>query len=296
MHYISGPSVCAVSCGNTASDRLPCPGWHAWPRGVGCSTGVRRWRAVGVAGVTYRPGGFCGGRHRSRSVRPTTAQGVTHGRRPLRGRPSRTCWRRMGRAPWSYSTCCASLQKVVPPTRSTHDGRPLFFAGIRSRTALCRRRSTSLVADDGRGWDAVPLVRYPDRKTFGRMVTGREYQKIAHLRPAALNEAVLQPTRPWGSRRSPERVLRCGLDSRGFGGEHPRWRPVGLGPRWVSILSGVDGPARPEMLRSSRSSLVAPGRTGADRAGPSGRSVDEPDPQGPGSFSRPEGGRKVSES
>lgn len=63
--------------------------------------------------------------------------------------------------------------------------------------------STPLVADDERGWDAVLLVRYPDRKTFGRMVADPEYQKITHLRSAALSEAVLQPTRPWGSRRDP---------------------------------------------------------------------------------------------
>lgn len=63
--------------------------------------------------------------------------------------------------------------------------------------------STPLVADDDGGWDAILLVRYPDRKTFGRMVADPEYQKITHLRSEALSEAVLQPTRPWGSRRDP---------------------------------------------------------------------------------------------
>lgn len=61
--------------------------------------------------------------------------------------------------------------------------------------------STPLVAEDDRGWDAVLLVRYPDRKAFSDMVADPEYQKITRLRSEALSEAVLQPTRPWGSRR-----------------------------------------------------------------------------------------------
>ncbi|WP_017605565.1 DUF1330 domain-containing protein [Nocardiopsis alkaliphila] len=58
-----------------------------------------------------------------------------------------------------------------------------------------------LVAEDGQDWDAVLLVRYPDGKTFARMVTDPEYQKITPLRSQALSEAVLQPTLPWASRR-----------------------------------------------------------------------------------------------
>ena len=62
---------------------------------------------------------------------------------------------------------------------------------------------TPLVAEAGQGWDAVLVVRYPDNKTFGRMVADPEYQKITHLRTRALSEAVLQPTRPWTARRRP---------------------------------------------------------------------------------------------
>ncbi|NYH55820.1 uncharacterized protein (DUF1330 family) [Nocardiopsis arvandica] len=61
--------------------------------------------------------------------------------------------------------------------------------------------ATPLVAEDGQDWDAVLLVRYPDRETFSRMVADPEYQEITHLRSQALSEAVLQPTVPWGSGR-----------------------------------------------------------------------------------------------
>lgn len=58
-----------------------------------------------------------------------------------------------------------------------------------------------LVGEDGQDWDAVLIVRYPDRKAFSRMVADPEYQEITRLRSRALSEAVLQPTTPWGSRR-----------------------------------------------------------------------------------------------
>lgn len=57
--------------------------------------------------------------------------------------------------------------------------------------------STPLVAEDGQSWDAVVVVRYPDRATFGRMVADPEYQEVARLRSGALSEAVLQATTPW---------------------------------------------------------------------------------------------------
>lgn len=55
----------------------------------------------------------------------------------------------------------------------------------------------ALVAEDGQAWDAVLLVRYPDRAAFSRMVADPEYQTITHLRSEALLEATLQPTTPW---------------------------------------------------------------------------------------------------
>lgn len=57
--------------------------------------------------------------------------------------------------------------------------------------------STALVAEDGQSWDAVIVVRYPDRATFSRMVADPEYRAVARLRTKALTEAVLQATTPW---------------------------------------------------------------------------------------------------
>ena len=59
--------------------------------------------------------------------------------------------------------------------------------------------STPLVAEPGQTWDAVMLVRYPDRATFLRMVSDPEYQRFNHLRTAALREAVMQATTPWAN-------------------------------------------------------------------------------------------------
>ena len=58
--------------------------------------------------------------------------------------------------------------------------------------------STTLVAPDAHRWDAMLLVRYPDRAAFSRMVADPEYQRITGLRTTALEEAVLQATVPRG--------------------------------------------------------------------------------------------------
>ena len=55
----------------------------------------------------------------------------------------------------------------------------------------------ALVAEEGQQWDAVLLVRYPNKRAFSAMVADPEYQQITHLRTRALAEAVLQPTRAW---------------------------------------------------------------------------------------------------
>ena len=61
---------------------------------------------------------------------------------------------------------------------------------------------TALVAEDGQAWDAVLLVRYPDRAAFVSMVRDPGYQAVTHLRGQALVEAVLQPTAPWDAELS----------------------------------------------------------------------------------------------
>jgi uncharacterized protein (DUF1330 family) len=54
----------------------------------------------------------------------------------------------------------------------------------------------ALIAEEGQSWDAVALVRYPNRAAFVSMSRDPEYREAAHLRAAALVESVLQPTIP----------------------------------------------------------------------------------------------------
>jgi uncharacterized protein (DUF1330 family) len=55
--------------------------------------------------------------------------------------------------------------------------------------------STPLVAPESdTAWDAVLLVRYPNRRAFSAMVADPDYQEITALRTEALEAAVLQPT------------------------------------------------------------------------------------------------------
>ena len=63
--------------------------------------------------------------------------------------------------------------------------------------------STVLVAEPGQDWDAVLLVRYPNRKAFSAMVADPEYLAITHLRSEALTEAVLQATIPLSGQTRP---------------------------------------------------------------------------------------------
>ena len=57
--------------------------------------------------------------------------------------------------------------------------------------------SSVLVAEEGQSWDAVLLVRYPNRQAFSDMIRNPDYQAGTHLRTEALTEAVLQATIPW---------------------------------------------------------------------------------------------------
>lgn len=59
---------------------------------------------------------------------------------------------------------------------------------------------TALSAESGQAWDAVALVRYPNRRAFADMAMDADYRdKAAPMREAALAEAVLQPLRTTSS-------------------------------------------------------------------------------------------------
>ncbi|WP_042703546.1 DUF1330 domain-containing protein [Azospirillum sp. B506] len=52
----------------------------------------------------------------------------------------------------------------------------------------------ALSAEPGQAWDAMALVRYPNRRAFAEMAMDADYRnRAAPLREAALAEAVLQP-------------------------------------------------------------------------------------------------------
>lgn len=52
----------------------------------------------------------------------------------------------------------------------------------------------ALSAEPGQAWDAVALVRYPNRRAFADMAMDADYrEKAAPIRAAALAEALLQP-------------------------------------------------------------------------------------------------------
>jgi len=56
--------------------------------------------------------------------------------------------------------------------------------------------SPPLCAEAGQAWDAVVLVRYPNRKAFVALAQDPEYAKADPVRKDALVEAVLQPVSP----------------------------------------------------------------------------------------------------
>ena len=71
-----------------------------------------------------------------------------------------------------------------------------FLDEVGGSVVYAGRLATPLVAPETHDWDAVLLVRYPDRTAFSRMVADPDYQQITHLRTEALRVAVLQPSSP----------------------------------------------------------------------------------------------------
>lgn len=84
----------------------------------------------------------------------------------------------------SYREYARHLSETLLPRH----GAEVLYAGT---------GSTVLVAEQGQSWDAVVIVRYPDRAAFSRMVADPDYQEVSRLRTVALTEAVLQATSPW---------------------------------------------------------------------------------------------------
>jgi uncharacterized protein (DUF1330 family) len=75
--------------------------------------------------------------------------------------------------------------------------RDTFLPRYGAKVLYAGSASTVLVGDADQTWDAVVVVRYPDRATFGRMIADPGYLEVARLRSQALSETVLQATTPW---------------------------------------------------------------------------------------------------
>jgi uncharacterized protein (DUF1330 family) len=72
-----------------------------------------------------------------------------------------------------------------------------LLAGVGGEVVYFGAAAGTLIAEPGSEWDAVLLVRYPDRAAFLRLVGDPRYQAIVHLRSEALADSVLQVTLPW---------------------------------------------------------------------------------------------------
>lgn len=83
----------------------------------------------------------------------------------------------------------AKYQEYISKTHFVRDeyGAEIIYWGI---------GLTALVADPGKEWDQVALVRYPNRQTFVDMVRDPRFRALEPLRTAALVDSVLQPTKP----------------------------------------------------------------------------------------------------
>lgn len=51
----------------------------------------------------------------------------------------------------------------------------------------------ALAAEEGQAWDAVALVRYPNRQAFADLIDDADYAAAHSVARSALEEAVLQP-------------------------------------------------------------------------------------------------------
>ncbi len=75
--------------------------------------------------------------------------------------------------------------------------RDTFLPRYGAKVLYAGSASTVLVGNADQTWDAVVVVRYPDRATFARMISDPGYLAVARLRSQALSETVLQATTPW---------------------------------------------------------------------------------------------------
>ena len=74
-----------------------------------------------------------------------------------------------------------------------------LLAGVGAQVLYAGECTEPLFAPQG-AWDAVVLVRYPNRRAYLEMLAHAAYQEIAPLRRAALLEVALLPMNDWPGR------------------------------------------------------------------------------------------------
>ncbi len=96
--------------------------------------------------------------------------------------------------------------------RKGDDGRPFVLVQLLRLTAQPILRALGaqvlyagecvepLVAGEEQPWDAIVVVRYPNRSAYVQMLGDPGFRAIADLRRAALREAVFLPMDDWPGR------------------------------------------------------------------------------------------------
>jgi len=74
-----------------------------------------------------------------------------------------------------------------------------LLAGVGAQVLYAGECTEPLFASQG-AWDAVVLVRYPNRAAYLEMLAHPAYQEIAPLRRSALREVALLPMNDWPGR------------------------------------------------------------------------------------------------
>jgi uncharacterized protein (DUF1330 family) len=85
-----------------------------------------------------------------------------------------------------YLEYSRTAQKILAPL-----GGQVLYAG---------ECTEPLAAGDGQRWDAIVLVRYPDRAAYLAMLADPGFEAIAGLRRAALSDAAFFPMNAWPGR------------------------------------------------------------------------------------------------
>jgi uncharacterized protein (DUF1330 family) len=74
-----------------------------------------------------------------------------------------------------------------------------ILARIGATVLYAGEPSPPLLSQD-RPWDALVLVRYPNRRAYADMLADPEYQALGQQRRAAIRDAVFLPMNDWAGR------------------------------------------------------------------------------------------------